>query len=78
MNDVAKVFMNGMSQAIRLPKQFRFNTKEVFITKEKNKVILSPKKPTKKSWEDFFQSDEKFPNFDLKRDRTSPQKRDLF
>jgi len=39
----AKVFSNGRSQAIRLPKEFRFNTSEVFIRKEESTgdVILS-------------------------------------
>jgi antitoxin VapB len=48
----AKIFQNGRSQAIRLPKEFRFEGKEVYIDKEGDKVILSPK-PT--SWRDFFE-----------------------
>ncbi|TGN13792.1 type II toxin-antitoxin system antitoxin VapB [Leptospira ilyithenensis] len=38
----AKLFKNGDSQAIRLPKEFRFNGKEVYIRKEGTNVILSP------------------------------------
>ncbi len=38
----AKVFMTGNSQAVRLPKEFRFNTKEVRIRAENGKVILEP------------------------------------
>jgi len=30
----AKVFMNNRSQAVRLPKEFQFNSEEVFIRKE--------------------------------------------
>jgi antitoxin VapB len=37
----AKVFMNNRSQAVRLPKEFQFDTDEVFIRKEGEDVILS-------------------------------------
>jgi antitoxin VapB len=39
----AKVFMNNRSQAVRLPKDFQFRTDEVFIRKEGEDVILSPR-----------------------------------
>jgi antitoxin VapB len=39
----AKVFLNNRSQAVRLPKEFQFNTDEVFIRKEGEDVILSPR-----------------------------------
>ena len=39
----AKVFWSGRSQAVRLPSQFRFNTDEVTIRREGEKVILQPK-----------------------------------
>ncbi len=39
----AKVFMNNRSQTVRLPKEFQFNTDEVFIRKEGEDVILSPR-----------------------------------
>jgi antitoxin VapB len=45
--------MNGRSQAVRLPAEFRFEGSEVYITKEGDKVILAPK-PS--SWDDFFDS----------------------
>lgn len=38
---IAKVFMSGNSQAIPLPKEFQFRCKEVSITKEGNKLIIS-------------------------------------
>jgi len=47
----ARVFMNNRSQAVRLPKEFQFDTKEVFIRKEGEEVILSPR-PT--DWGDYF------------------------
>lgn len=39
----AKLFMNGSSQAVRLPKEFRFDDAEVYIKKYQNVVILIPK-----------------------------------
>lgn len=42
MGDIAKVFWSGRSQAVRLPKEFRFDAKEVRIRKEGDSVILEP------------------------------------
>ena len=44
MADVAKVFMSGRSQAVRLPKAYRFDCDEVEITREGDAVVLRPKK----------------------------------
>lgn len=38
----AKLFQNGQSQAVRLPKQFRFSGSEVHIKKVGNAVVLLP------------------------------------
>jgi antitoxin VapB len=43
MRRTAKIFMNNRNQAVRLPKEFQFNTREVFIRKEGSDVILSPR-----------------------------------
>jgi antitoxin VapB len=43
MRRTAKIFMNNRNQAGRLPKEFQFNTLEVFIRKEGKDVILSPR-----------------------------------
>jgi antitoxin VapB len=53
MSQVAKLFTNGRSQAVRLPAAYRFDTKEVYIRQdtETGDVILS-RKPA--SWDDFF------------------------
>jgi antitoxin VapB len=48
----AKIFMNGNSQAVRLPQEFRFEGKEVYIRKVGDEVILSPKP---QSWRNFFE-----------------------
>ncbi len=39
----AKIFQNGQSQAVRLPKEFRFNGKEVYVKRLGNAIILMPK-----------------------------------
>jgi antitoxin VapB len=44
MTDTAKLFMHGRSQAVRLPKEFRFEGKSVRISKVGKKVILEPLK----------------------------------
>ncbi|MCY7370905.1 MAG: AbrB/MazE/SpoVT family DNA-binding domain-containing protein [Polaromonas sp.] len=53
MTQVAKIFFNGASKAVRLPAAYRFDSKEVFIRKdpETGDVILS-RKPT--TWDGFF------------------------
>ena len=43
MQRTAKIFMNNRSQAVRLPKEFQFDTTEVFISKIGDQVILSPR-----------------------------------
>lgn len=42
MESIAKVFQNGRSQAVRLPKAFRFKGNEVRIRKKGDMVILEP------------------------------------
>ena len=43
MPRTAKVFMTNRSQAVRLPKDYQFSTDEVFIRKDGEDVILSPR-----------------------------------
>ncbi len=53
MRHTAKLFMNGHSQAVRLPVDFHFDCKEVYIRKDPatGDVILS-RKPG--GWDDYF------------------------
>ena len=53
METTAKLFKNGSSQAVRLPKEFQFDTEEVFIRKEGEDVILSPR-PT--DWGSYLEN----------------------
>jgi len=41
--NTAKIFINGRSQAVRLPKKYRFQGKDVYIKKLDDMVILIPK-----------------------------------
>lgn len=43
MARTAKIFLNNRSQAVRLPKEFQFSSREVFIRKIGDEVILSPR-----------------------------------
>jgi antitoxin VapB len=43
MPATAKIFRNGASQAVRLPKEFRFNGDEVFVKRIGSAVLLYPK-----------------------------------
>ena len=54
----AKLFKNGDSQAVRLPKEFRFAGDEVLIKRVGSAVVLLPKA---KSWDTLVQSLDKFP-----------------
>jgi antitoxin VapB len=42
----ARVFRSGNSQAVRLPKEFRFKSKEVEIFRRGNEVVLREKDTT--------------------------------
>jgi antitoxin VapB len=50
---IAKVFTSGRSQAVRIPKQFRFNCNEVLIEREGDHIVLTPRP---RSWKEFFAS----------------------
>ena len=70
----AKLFQNGQSQAVRLPKEFRFDDDHVFIKKSGNVVMLIP---AKGSWETLMKSLEKFsPDFMSERKQPKTQKRE--
>lgn len=50
---IAKIFENGGSQAVRLPKEYRFDVNEVAVNKIGNIVLLSPKSD---KWESVLQA----------------------
>lgn len=70
----AKLFRNGQSQAVRLPKDFRFEDDHVFVKKTGNVVMLIP---AKGSWESLLNSLNKFSDdFMTKRKQPKLQKRE--
>lgn len=73
----AKLFKNGQSQAVRLPKEFRFSGDEVYIKRVGNATVLLP---ADAAWQTLFDSLEMFSDdFLQNRNQPVPQKReDLF
>jgi antitoxin VapB len=74
---VAKLFQNGHSQAVRLPKEFRFEGTEVYIKKIGNAVLLLPYDDP---WQPLFESLDKFSE-DFMQERNQPisqTREDLF
>ena len=71
--ETAKLFINGRSQAVRLPKEFRFTGSEVFVKKLYNTVILIPKNDPWGSFVDsldYFSKDLLNPRLQLKHEWT--------
>ncbi len=72
----AKLFQNGQSQAVRLPKEFRFEDDHVFVKKSGNVVVLIP---IRNSWDTLIQSLDKFSDdFMVERKQPKVQKREDF
>jgi antitoxin VapB len=71
---VAKLFKNGQSQAVRLPKEFRFEGTQVFIKRVGNAVLLLPEQD---SWQLLFDSLNQFSDdFMESLEQPEPQKRE--
>ncbi|MDP2157404.1 MAG: type II toxin-antitoxin system VapB family antitoxin [Nitrospirota bacterium] len=70
----AKLFQNGQSQAVRLPREYRFEDDHVFVKKYGNIVMLIP---AKNSWDTLVQSLAKFSDdFMAERKQPKTQKRE--
>ena len=65
----AKLFRNGRSQAVRLPKEFRFSGDKVFIKRIGDAVVLIP---YQESWQSLFDSLGQFSD-DFMEDRGQPE-----
>lgn len=72
MTSVAKVFQNGASQAVRLPKEFRFDTDEVCIKRIGSAVLLFPKNA---AWDLMGETIGQFDN-DMLAQRNQPDRVD--
>ncbi|MHC4872770.1 MAG: type II toxin-antitoxin system antitoxin VapB [Planctomycetota bacterium] len=65
----AKLFQNGRSQAVRLPKEYQFSGNDVFIKKFDDIVMLFPKK---NPWSSLVKSLDNFSN-DFMEERNQPK-----
>ncbi len=65
----AKIFQNGRSQAIRLPKAFRLSGTEVRISRDGNRIILEP---LEQSWDDWLLAIEQFSDDFMAQGRDQP------
>ena len=67
---IAKVFTTGRSQAVRLPKAFRFDTDEVTVERVGDAVLLRPKRTDEAWWVEVAQALAGFEGMDfIERDR---------
>lgn len=71
--NTAKIFKNGRSQAVRLPKEFRLPGKVVSISRMGNGVLLQPMNDT---WLDVYNSMTEIDVFLEDREDTPPQERE--
>ena len=67
--DTAKLFQNGQSQAVRLPKQYRFTGDKVLIKRVGKAVVLLP---CEEAWSTLFDSLEQF-SADFMEERQQPE-----
>jgi len=71
---IARLFRNGQSQAVRLPKEFRFEGDFVYIKKSGNAIVLLPAKGV---WSALVESLDRFSDdFMTERDQPKAQKRE--
>jgi antitoxin VapB len=66
--DTAKIFQNGKSQAIRLPKEYRFDGAKVYLKRIGNAVVLIPEQD---SWQTLLDSLDQFSD-DFMAERQQP------
>ena len=66
--DTAKLFLNGQSQAVRLPKEYRFQGDRVYLKRLGNAVVLLPYEAP---WQSLLDSLDHF-SPDFMQDREQP------
>lgn len=66
--DSAKLFQNGKSQAVRLPKEYRFRGSKVYLKRMGNAIVLIPEHD---SWQSMLESLSLFSD-DFMAERTQP------
>ena len=68
--EIAELFQNGQSQAVRLPKKYRFEGDKVIIKQVGNAVVLLPYED---SWSTLFDSLEQFSDDFMAEGREQPE-----
>ncbi len=71
--ETAKLFQNGKSQAVRLPKKYRFPGDKVIIKRMGDAVVLLPYQD---SWKTLFESLEQFSDDFMSEDRQQPEEQE--
>lgn len=77
MRDTAKLFKSGRSQAVRLPKQYRFEGKEVLISRHGQGVLLEPVRFDPQAWFEAMDRHRGDPILPQGRDQPPMQERDF-
>jgi antitoxin VapB len=78
MGRFAKLFRNGSSQAVRLPREFRFKGDKVRIRRSGNSVVLEPVIADPKEWLAALKNVPADPDFMAQRNQPSTPKRAIF
>lgn len=77
MTQVAKVFKSGNSQAVRLPKEFRFSVDEVEVSREGDAIILRPHPENSRGWSSLRSALKRGVSEDFMQDgREQPEEQD--
>jgi antitoxin VapB len=71
----AKVFQSGRSQALRIPKDYRFSCDEVFVERDGERLILTPRPRT---WRDYFARARFTEDYPERIEDAPPQRRQEF
>lgn len=75
----AKLFQNGQSQAVRLPKEFRFENQDEVLVKKVNGMVVLISKENHTAWDTMFKNLDDFSD-DFMDTRVQPiqEREDLF
>lgn len=70
----ARLFRNGRNQAVRLPVKFEINADEVYVRREGDEIVLTPKP---RSWDTYFEHGKRLADdFPDQIDDVVPQQRE--
>jgi antitoxin VapB len=78
MSQFAKLFQNGSSQAVRLPREFRFKGDKVRIRRVGNSIVLEPLMDDPDAWLTELKNIPPDPDFMKKRRQPKTPKREIF